>query len=219
VRSSITGDDPLRPGTPEAAVYGTRFGADGRLMGQVLCDPRFAKWQYVDGQTGAVEEHDTWVNIEYQFWDMWLDPKAREPYLPFSPGQFFYKCMGYNLADRNVNSNLSPLPPTTADCYFLGVYGGLRSKGHDIFGEEQKLKFQLYSHEKWQRQEEAGAQWPEIEIEKYEYWPWARSQVSADQRMGCPYLIYQDMFMAGNRNGIADAVIFALEGGEYPLDG
>jgi len=44
LQTSITGNDPLRNGSPEGERYGTRFGAYCSAMGQVLCDPRFEKW-------------------------------------------------------------------------------------------------------------------------------------------------------------------------------
>jgi hypothetical protein len=151
---------------------------------------------------------------------MWLDPKSREPYLPFSPGQFFYKCMGYNIVDLNVDSNLLPVPPTTADAYLLGAYGGLRSKGKDILGEEQR--FELYWKVLWDEDQvtETQAAGTFLQREPHEYWPWTRSQTSADQKMGSPYGIHAgDIFYAGNGNGVLDSITFALTGGDYPSEG
>jgi Tfp pilus assembly protein PilE len=209
VRTSITGDDPLRPDTPEAAIYGTRFGADGRLMGQVLCDPRFPTWSYVDGQTGTVEEHDSWANIEYQFWDMWLDPKGREPYLPFSPGQFFYKSAGWQYSEELAQvSSACPVAPEKTTAYMLGAYGSLRTKGKDILGEEQTLI--------WFVKDEASA----TGSRGLRLWPWTRSQLSPTARQGSPYsVVYDNLLWYGNSNGVSDSNILVLEGGHLPGEG
>jgi hypothetical protein len=205
VRTSITGNDPLRPGTAEAAIYGTRFGAEGRLMGQVLCDPRFAQWQYIDGQTGAVEEHDTWANIEYQFWDMWLDPQGREPYLPFSPGQFFYKGAG-DIRLLNGNQGVSrPLPPENIRQYILGVYGSLRTKGHDVLGEEPIIHFAIRTEPQSETDDELSFEYTVIELH-----PWTRSQLEAEHKQGSPYEALDDYLLPGNRNGLRDGIVLGL---------
>lgn len=214
VRTSITGNDPLRPGTPEAAMYGTRFGTDGRLMGQVLCDARFAKWNYVDGQAGAVEECDTWANIEYQFWDMWLDPRGCEPYLPFSPGQFFYKCAGFvKQLDSNCGA-AAPLPPEAVCEYMLGAYGGLRTKGSDVLGEEPTLTYFV-------RQDRAQNATPHTRKAKYielELRPWTRSQLDKAHKQGSPYGPSMGGMLPGDPNGIRDSLILVLisESGGLP---
>jgi type II secretory pathway pseudopilin PulG len=227
--TSLTGNDPLRNDSPGGEKYGTRFGAYCTTMGQVLCDPRFEKWDYTDPSTGAVEEHDTWAIIEYQFWDMWRDPAGKEPYLPFSPGQFFYKSAGswhafeleesgeldenqnpIMLPNLPANEHLSkegetihPLRLAGVDQYMLGAYGKLRSKGKDVLGEEG-----------------TSTSYPPDPYPPFTrlYIPhWTRSQYSNTEKSGSPYsgdLGTDDSIRFGSHNAIPDGIILVLTSGE-----
>jgi type II secretory pathway pseudopilin PulG len=206
--TSITGNDPLRNACAEGALAGTRFGPYCTTMGQVLCDPRYPQWNYADPATGTVEPRDSWVIVEYRMWDMWLDPHSREPYLMYSPGQFFYKSMGDIVItdDKHAGAD-APLLPVKVDDYMLGVYGGLRTKGKDILGEEMQVHG-------WIR--DPGTQ----ESRTVEFRPWTRSQCGVDQRQGSPYgsigmcgdSIKQVNY--GNPNGNSDAIVLVLVAGE-----
>lgn len=235
--TSITGNDPMRNGSPEGERYGTRFGVYCTTMGQVLCDPRFEKWDYTDPATGAIEEHDTWAIIEYQFWDMWLDPAGKEPYLPFSPGQFFYKSAGpwhaFELEesgelDENQNpimqpcwsenerlakdgDTIRPLILEDVDQYILGAYGSLRSKGKDVLGEESTSTCYLTNSDS------------SFTVDSYPsytmvYVPhWTRSQYSNIERGGSPFsgnLEGFESFRYGRANAINDGIILVLTAGE-----
>jgi len=151
--TSITGDDPLRNGVgTEGAARGTRFGAHCRSIGQVLCDPRCEKFSYTDPDSGETVTADSWAIVEYRAWDMWQGNRPDES-KHLLPGQFFYKAIGAEFlpaadagadAEPLANEHLSLegdllMPPRFldgADMYILGVYGGARTKGKDILGEE-----------------------------------------------------------------------------------
>jgi len=227
--TSITGNDPLRNACPEGERYGTRFGAYGTTMGQVLCDPRFEKWNHADPNTGAIEEHDTWAIIEYQFWDMWRDPAGKEPYLPFSPGQFFYKSAGSWQAfkleesgelDENQNpimqpcwsenerlakdgDAIHPLILEDVDQYILGAYGMLRSKGKDVLGKESTSTCYLAN--------------PDSSFTMIHVPHWTRSQYSNIEKGGSPFsgnLEGFESFRYGCPNAIPDGIILVLTAGE-----
>ena len=153
--TSITGNDPLRNGSPEGKLLGTRFGPDCNLMGSVLCDPRFEKWTCKDKATGTFERLDTWANIEYPYWDAWTPGHFR----PFLPGEFFYKGVGPVVAVRvDANASLSgphtehlsprdeqnpyaaAVLPSEIDTYMLGLYGAITDKGLDVLGPEKVLQ-------------------------------------------------------------------------------
>ncbi|MBN2082136.1 hypothetical protein JW859_08000 [bacterium] len=219
VPTSITGDDPLRPGTPAGDALGYRFGASGALMGQVLCDPRYESWQLAQAD-GTLAQYDTWAIIEYRFWDMWLEPQGDEPYLMFSPGQFFYKSYEYGMADNSplavlermrtsppanrhqslTGEDVRPVVPVASEGYILGAYGSLRTKGYDCLGEETLLKQVDYAgNEAW--------------ID----WLWTRSTYSQSRREGSPFGItesYGDQVQTwNNANGIPDSIIILLQSG------
>jgi len=219
VPTSITGDDPLRPGSPVGDAMGYRFGATGDLMGQVLCDPRYESWQLAQAD-GTLVAHDTWAIVEYRFWDMWLEPEGDEPYLMYSPGQFFYKSYEYGLADSSplavlermrstlpanrhqslTGEDVRPVVPARSEGYSLCAYGSLRSKGQDILGEEPLLR-------------QVDNEGNEVGID----WLWTRSTYSQSRRDGSPLGLrdsYGDQAHNwNNSNGIRDGVIFILMSG------
>lgn len=207
LRSSITGNDPLRPGDPEGDLLGYRFGRDGNIMGQVLCDPRYEKWSFTDPLTGKTEQRDTWAIIEYPFWDTW-NGKKHEP--EFLPGMFFYKSMGYVIAgerteepeerpgEYNEHTSINGDPvgpgsyyPVENEDYILGAYGSIRTKGMDIIGDEQM-------HDG-------------VHMLK-----WTRSAYSNTTWGGCPFTddgSWWDLESGGNPNGIQDGIISILTTG------
>ena len=208
LQSSITGTDPLCPGDPEGDLLGYRFGKNGDIMGQVLCDPRYEKWTFTDPLSGQVEQRDTWAIIEYPFWDTW-DGKKHEP--EFLPGMFFYKSMGSVIArkrteepeerpdeyNKHTSINGNPVGPGSYypvgnDNYIMGAYGSLRTKGMDIIGDEQM-------HDG-------------VHMLK-----WTRSAYSNTTLGGCPFTddgSWWHWESGGNPNGIQDGMIIFLTTGK-----
>jgi hypothetical protein len=207
--TSITGNDPLRNGAPEAKLLGTRFGPYCTAMGQVLCDPRYTQWQYQSPATGKAEPRDTWATVEYRMWDMWQSGRrGQEPWLAIAPGQFFYKSDGiYVLSDANHTGIDQPLRPVTVDGYMLGVYGGLRTRGKDIIGDEEACEYF------------SSADGESIPTIRCIFWPWTRSQCGSTSRQGSPYgnsasAQSNRQTQYGRPNGINDGVVLVLTAGE-----
>jgi prepilin-type N-terminal cleavage/methylation domain-containing protein len=146
VQSSIDGnyDDPLRNGAGNSTGNsgqdsGTRFGPYCTSMGSVLGDPRFPQWTYVDVNNGNYAPLNTDANIEYPFWDLWQGNKP----LPYLPGQFFYKANGPIIATGTNTAEDAPILPTQIDSYMLGGYGGIRTKGKDVLGQEGQIVYNV----------------------------------------------------------------------------
>lgn len=153
--TSITGDDPLRNGPgADGGLLGTRFGAKCDLMGQVLCDARAEKFSYMDSTSGKEHTADSWAIVEYRAWDIWEGNRS-DPTKQLLPGQFFYKAIGpyiYPVGEGEAEQSEPPdvanehlslegevlRPPhyLNADMYIMGVYGGPKTKGKDVLGEE-----------------------------------------------------------------------------------
>jgi prepilin-type N-terminal cleavage/methylation domain-containing protein len=239
--SSQSGDDPLRNDYQDGAKLGTRFGPYCTSMGSVLADPRYKKWLFVDTTQNppAYLEPDTWCNIEYSFWDMWIGNKP----LPYLPGQFFYKSSGPIVAVGQETAENNPIIPTESDQYMMGGYGGIRTKGKDVLGRESQIIYRL-------RVGSAGNSWladanwhnpggpstgpmqgppiepPELpgtgfQTTELRIWPWTRSEISGNtsDREGSPYAPANpgdsnDQLDYGNPNGIRDALILVLTAGE-----
>jgi len=228
------GEDPLRNEGPWAEELGTRFGPYCTTMGSVLCDARYRNWNYVDLQNGSSTEQPTYCDVEYQFWDMWQGNKP----LPYLPGQFFYKGAGPIIAVGDMDPSEPPIP-TDTDMYMLGGYGGIRTKGKDILGEEKPI---LYT-----RRSDAGSQWLASAVDSdtggakpmqsdpgdpgdptggggggldtIEILPWTRSQSSDSEYEGSPYGPANvgdsnDQLQYGNPNGIRDGIVLVLTAGE-----
>lgn len=228
---SITGSDPLRPGDPEGDTLGYRFGAEGRLMGQVLCDPRYEKWLFTDPLSGEVERRDTWAIIEYPFWDMW---KGNRP-LMYLPGMFFYKGIGPVIAyagteensesddQQGGNEHLSldgdlvgptGIVPMEIDQYMLGGYGSIRTKGKDVLGDE-KL-FEGWYLKRSPHNEDNSYNY---EVIQFQSTTWTRSAYSATDLGGSPFINFaagesNEQLLYGNPNGIRDGLIIVLTAGE-----
>ena len=235
--SATEGDDPLRNGYVDGETLGTRFGPYCTTMGSVLADPRYTEWIFVN--TGAnpptYENRSTWANIEYAFWDMWIGNKP----LPYLPGQFFYKSAGPILANGTDSADQRPIIPSESDTYMLGGYGGIRTKGADILGEEQRITYFLraaagnwLADAAWSggRPQPALAQSPDPidpppgpgpvnNMTTLQIWPWTRSENSAVSRQGSPYqpgdpTDTNEQLEYGNSNGIRDAIILVVTAGE-----
>jgi prepilin-type N-terminal cleavage/methylation domain-containing protein len=231
-------DDPLRNGTPTGQALGTRFGPYCTTMGQVLCDPRYKLWSYVDLTNPANNDDQafTYADIEYKFWDMWQGNKPT----PYLPGQFFYKGSGPIVAVGTNDATDAPIIPTDTDQYELGGYGSIRSKGKDILGKETQI---IYST---QTSSSAGDNWlatanPDLGEHPMQggppppsgggsgsgnssqgtrkIWPWTRSRNSTSLYDGSPYSPAQagdsnDQLNYGNPNGIRDGLVLVLTAGE-----
>jgi prepilin-type N-terminal cleavage/methylation domain-containing protein len=149
--------DPLRSSFADGRELGTRFGAHGNVMGQTLCDARWLTWAYQDQDRNKLLERNTWSNVQYEFYDLWIGNQHR----PHLPGSFFYKSAGeivppgknrlpksgtithgnggvVNTNKKNVDQATFPLNLTS---YMLGAWGGSRTKGLDMLGEEPLVIF------------------------------------------------------------------------------
>jgi len=150
--------DPLRSASPAGRELGTRFGAEGMTMGQVLCDARWLRWQYWDEAAKQSYMLDTWCNIPYDFYDVWRGGRCR----PYLSGSFMYKSMGEVVPNAGkakgreivevgagralVQNDLwgEATYPISLSSYILGVWGSMRSKGMDILGEEPLVLFAFH---------------------------------------------------------------------------
>ena len=148
--------DPLRSALYEGQEMGTRFGANGNLMGQCLCESRYLMWNYVVPETNEVKLKPTWSNIQYEFYDVW---GGSNRYRSWLPGSFMYKSIGEIVAqpddanDRDYvevgdktaiiphNNRDNAVHPVSLSDYMLSAWGGYRSKGMDILGEEPLVIF------------------------------------------------------------------------------
>jgi prepilin-type N-terminal cleavage/methylation domain-containing protein len=234
--TSFNGEDPLRNAFADSVDLGTRFGPYCTSMGNVLCDPRYVRWAYVDLNTGQPDERYTWANIEYQFWDMWVGNKP----LPYLPGEFFYKSVGPIMAVGNEGFATEPPIPTDNDQYMLGGYGGIRTKGHDNLGVERQIMYITRSAAQnpgWLgdagfSSSPAGAvptqggpppppppPPPVGGGNQLLIWPWTRSQFSDTDKEGSPYSPANpgesnDQLQYGNPNGVRDGIIMYLTAGD-----
>ncbi len=196
--------DPARSLAAEPT-YGTRFGPYGRMMGNVLADSRYPRWNSKTQQAGLTGDLPTYADVEYRFWDLWANKKPA----PYLPGEFFYKSAGPidssgGSTQRFVEASTKhPILPETIDEYMLGAYGGAYSKGKDIIGDETPIK--------WNTKTKG-------------IWPWTRS-VSGKGLQGSPYISagvhdmgsWTDQVLFGNPNGVPDGLILVVTSGEtYP---
>jgi len=230
-------DDPLRNGTPTGQSLGTRLGPYCTTMGQVLCDPRYKLWSYVDltNPSNNDDQAFTFADVEYKFWDMWQGNKPT----PYLPGQFFFKGVGPLIAVGNNDAADAPIIPTDTDQYMLGGYGSIRTKARDVLGPEQHILFSTSNTAS------AGGDWVASAIEgtgtprpmiddphpgqgggggntssgTKKVWPWTRSRDSTSIYDGSPYSPSMpgesnDQLNYGNPNGIRDGMVIVLTAGE-----
>jgi hypothetical protein len=109
--------DPLRNGTEDAKLHGTRFGAECNLMGSVIADNRYP---------------GSYADFGYPFYDTY--EKGNNKPRPFLPGEFFYRSSSVPIIVNAENGN-GQIMHEVQD-YMLGGYGSIRTRGRDIFGPD-----------------------------------------------------------------------------------
>lgn len=236
--TSVAGEDFLRNDSPFGEELGTRFGPYCTSMGSVYAEPRYVNWRYVNISNGENEQRTTRCDIEYLFWDMWRSNKP----LPYLPGQFFYKGSGPIIAIGNSDAQDTAIIPTETDMYMLGGFGGIRTKGKDVIGDEAQITFtsRASNSSNWL----AGATRTDsgipgavptqggppppppppgggggANLSTRSVWPWTRSMVSPEDLEGSPYQPANigdsnDQLQYGNPNGIRDGLVLVLTAGE-----
>ncbi len=240
--------DPLRSAFEEGRNLGTRFGARGNVMGQALCDARWLTWTYNDLDNAKVLERNTWANVQYEFYDVWSG-NLRRPHLP---GEFMYKSIGeiiphsQNLRSRasltetkkeiavnNKNKPDSATVPLASTSYMLAAWGGSRTKGMDLLGEEPLVIFTYRSRGESQMPYTELPYTPVFggllpgqpmlpsssqRVDVYGIPPWTRgvNRSHVGPLWGSPYGPAEDsseQLATGNPNGFADAIILWLSPG------
>ena len=147
--------DPLRNAFTVSNTAGTRFGPNGNLMGNTLCEARYTDWTPAHSKDDVAQANHTWADIQYEFYDVWEGNEAK----PFLPGSFFYKSMGDIMPSPDLesrrdvidyNGKKAILPhnnrdevtiPINRSHYMLGAWGSSRTKGQDLLGEEPVVVF------------------------------------------------------------------------------
>ncbi|MCB1216927.1 prepilin-type N-terminal cleavage/methylation domain-containing protein [bacterium] len=147
--------DPLRNSFTVSNEAGTRFGPNGNLIGNTLCDPRYVYWSPAHKEVNADVARHTWADIQYEFYDVWEGNQSK----PFLPGSFFYKSAGEiigapdeqgrrDVIDYNGRRAIIPHNnrdeasfPLSRSMYMLGAWGSSRTKGMDVLGEEPLVIF------------------------------------------------------------------------------
>jgi hypothetical protein len=117
-------NDPLRNGTKEAKIHGTRFGPYCTLTGNVMADKRYTKFTIADSK-GVEHAYPTFADVAYPCSDMW---KRRKP-TAYLPGEFFYRSRSLKVSDGSKVSEDS-------QDYMLGGYGHISTKGNDVIGPD-----------------------------------------------------------------------------------
>ena len=237
--------DPLRSTLKDGRLMGTRFGAHGNVMGQVLCDARYLEWVYFNDVTGAPIYVDTWSNVQYNFYDVWMG-NLQKPYLP---GSFMYKSMGDLTmsgddaregtvvvnGDSAINTARSrkdeAVLPAENNQYILGVWGGSRTKGMDVLGEEPLVVFTFKTSSRWTGNgnifvfnEETGIYSPpkpgagdQVKLLGIPSWTRGVNRAHIGPLWGSPYgpaLDNEKQLEIGNPNGMKDAIILILNSGQ-----
>jgi prepilin-type N-terminal cleavage/methylation domain-containing protein len=237
--------DPLRNGMDDAREGGTRFGPYGDTMGQCLCDARWLQWWRVDPDTRQTQPLYTWSNVEYEFYDAWAGPASR----PYLPGSFMYKSMGELAPESSpvserryaqVDGQTAMIPeddkdevfyPLELTDYELGAWGGTRTKGMDILGEEPLVLFSYTPRHSSSRN--TGQFFYNPVTHRYEQTtapaqksftllaipPWTRSvnRAHVGPLWGSPYGPAGDdgkQLSNSNPNGLRDGLILVLSGGD-----
>ena len=116
--------DPLRNGTKEASIHGTRFGPYCNLMGNVMADVRFTQFTVKDSK-GIEHTYPTFADVQYPCSDIWRDKRQSS----FLPGEFFYRVLPENVMVGGVMREEIRI-------YMLGAYGGFEDKGKDVIGPD-----------------------------------------------------------------------------------
>jgi prepilin-type N-terminal cleavage/methylation domain-containing protein len=241
--------DPLRNSYVEGQELGTRFGANGNTMGQALCEARWLFWNYHDRDKAEDVEQNTWANIQYDFYDCWSG-NMRTPHLP---GAFMYKSIGEVVplpTERKVKTAFqvkSPIIsknpkqpeeatiPLATTSYMLAAWGGTRTKGMDLLGEEPLVIFAVHRDGSEQLPSADLPYVPIIsgltptgpvlgpvgskKVMAYGVPPWTRgvNRSHVGPLWGSPYGPSQnagDQLSCGNPNGFKDSLILWLGPGE-----
>ena len=121
--------DPLRNGTEEAKLHGTRFGPYCTLMGSILADFRYTEVT-VFGEDGGESVFPIYADFGYPFYDIW---ETNKPH-PFMPGEFFYRSRSVPVISA-AEDGAQQVTDEVRD-YMLGGYGSIRTKGRDILGPD-----------------------------------------------------------------------------------
>ncbi len=237
--------DPLRSGLPDGHFYGTRFGAQGNLMGQALCESRYLEWQYCDPVTLEQRNELTWCNVQYEFFDVWAGSRRQRLHLP---GAFAYKVIGEIVAQPDapgnqelvevdgkkaivpLNNRDSATYPVSLTNYILSAWGGFRTKGMDILGEEPLVIFtfpgslhkggihsDFIFNPNTGRYETAKPTFDHYELLGVPPWTRGVNRSHIGPLWGSPYgpsPRTEEQLSIGNANGYRDALIIVLSGGE-----
>ena len=186
-------DDPLRPDAKGNSL-GNRFGADGRIMGNVMPDHRYPAFIWTD-KSGMAHKGETAADFTgYPFYDVW---HSNRPNL-YLPGEFFYKSNGPIVGGNAWNQ------PAETDQFILGVYGSIRSKGKDVLGPVPAVP--AY-----------GADGKPISDYAYAdaLLAWIKGKdESGAENPGCPFGAPGMPLSKGNPNGIDDGIILVLASGD-----
>ena len=241
--------DPLRSSYSEGRQMGTRFGARSNVMGQALCDARWLFWTYHDYDHAKDVERNTWTNVQYEFYDCW----AGNVHTPHLPGSFLYKSIGelvplpterkyttdfqvsHPIISKDPEKPDEAVIPLATTSYMLGAWGGARTKGQDLLGEEPLVIFSVHL--------DGNEQLPAADlpytpitgtlipgtpvvapsgsrkVEAYGVPPWTRgvNRSHVGPLWGSPYGPAQsagDQLTCGNPNGFKDSIILWLGPGE-----
>lgn len=238
--------DPLLSSFPDGQELGTRFGAQGNLIGQCLCEARYLSWPYFDKDRNEMVELPTWCNVQYKFYDVWNGTQRRKNYLP---GSFMYKVIGeiVGQADKpgnrqfvEVNGQRTAIPhnnrnsatyPVALSNYILSAWGGFRTHGMDLLGEEPLV---IFSYHETRRIGAAASDFmydpatgryelnPVKTVDKITLLgipPWTRgvNRSHVGPLWGSPYgpsTREEEQLSNGNPNGFKDGLILLLTAGE-----
>lgn len=238
--------DPLRSALYDGKQMGTRFGAFGKLMGQCLCESRYLMWNYKDPVTNEIKRQPTWSNIQYEFFDVWSGSQRQRAFLP---GSFMYKSIGEIVAQPDesnnrdyveVNGKTAIIPhsnrntatqPVAISNYMLGVWGGYRTRGMDVLGEEPLV---IFSFPGSSAVKQASSDFiydprtgryelpPQRIVNHYQLlgipsWTRGVNRSHVGPLWGSPYGPSHDdasQLTFGNPNGFSDAIIMVLNAGQ-----
>jgi prepilin-type N-terminal cleavage/methylation domain-containing protein len=234
--------DALRNSSPTGLMYGTRFGASGSIMGQVLCDARWLSREYTNDYLKRTAIVDTYSSIQYEFYDIWLGNMQK----PFLPGSFMYKAMGDIIPSVGRRDHLTEMVtsdpgtavqqdtldkvtyPISLSKYILSVWGGFHTKGLDMLGEEPLVVFSFSGTRRVNGSSgmifspTVGSQLvaPGV-VDNYSMLgvpPWTRgvNRSHVGPLWGSPFSAGQDgrQLAYGNPNGMRDALIIMLTAGD-----
>ncbi len=246
LRLQVAAGDPLRSSFSDGQEYGTRFGPLGTLMGQCLCEARYIDWTRWDRELDERIKEPTWCNIQYEFYDVWSGTSRRRAYLP---GSFLYKVCGEIVAQPDdarsrdyvkIEGENAIIPhnnrdeatyPVSLSDYVLSVWGGYRTRGIDLLGEEPLV---IFSFPGTRKATTASSQFifdpttgryelnPHRTVDQYTLLgipPWTRgvNRSHVGPLWGSPYgasMREEEQLTVGNANGYDDALILVLTAGK-----